>query len=389
MTNLDLKHTGRFFLSAFWMDFSGGMFVVALPFLAMSLGAESRELGIVGASRGVAFLIIFAPAVLLVDRYPRPRLVAMSALGVAVSVLLIGGSVSLWQVCAICGLWSAALAVFWPAVFAWLGDSHEPEELGRAAGAVNMGWSIGGTLGGVLGGWLFGIRPSLPFVVAALPALLALVSAPRRAGRRHRPAAPPPRGPRKPGVRRRLAAAWIGSASICCLLGLMSGVFPKLGAEIGVTSAAFGVLIGASSVTRTGVFFAGLRGAVWPKDWRASCVAQVIAAGMVMTVCKASAHWWLAVVFATAGASVGVSYFASLYASLEDEGSRLMKSAIHEAAIFGGVLLGTLGGGEIAHAWGVRAPYVPMGLFVLALVAVQVALNLWAQAAGKRVLSAE
>ena len=49
--------TGKFCLVAFWLDFSIGMFAVAIPFLSIKFGAESGHLGYLSASRSLAYCL--------------------------------------------------------------------------------------------------------------------------------------------------------------------------------------------------------------------------------------------------------------------------------------------------------------------------------------------
>ena len=390
MSKLDWKHTRQFFMSALWTDFAGGMVVVALPYFAMRLGAESLGLGVLGAARGLAYMVGCIPAALFADRLNRRTVIYVSCALSAASLLLMPSASRLWHVVAISVIWSATVALFWPALFGWLGDSHRREQLGRATGAVNVAWSLGAMAGGALAGWLYEVRPALPFIAAAAPTLLACaVLARGTPGSQPAPlSADTGRIDRNTWIR--LSAAWVGNVSTCCMFGLLTGVFPDLGEkEIHITPAVFGVLVAILGAGRTLIYASALWRHAHLQDWRLAVVGQMVAAGMLATVSFASAHGWLALVFAVVGLSVGVAYYLALYRSLEGEGSRGLKCGIHEATLLGGVLIGTLGGGYIADRWGLRAPYVPTACFAVVLVAVQVVLNLSAGQPGARPQEAE
>ncbi len=383
MAELNWKHSGRFFAAAFLMDFSATMFIVALPWLAASHGAESIHQGLLGALRSGIYVLFCLLAGLLVDRWNRRVTATVAAVLTAAALVLSAFAGSLWQVGGTAMLWSGMLAFFWPSMMAWMGDSHPREQLGRATSLFNVGWSIGSMAGGVIAGWLLQVNARLPFFVAAIPPLLACallrVRIPRERispALRVAPAA-------KPGSKRALAAAWVGNGAACCLIGLMTTVFVEFGkAKLGVTPLLFGgVFVTAMNMGRALMFLSGLRGGAWLRDWRMSATIQLFAAAMVATVGFPGSHWWIGLAFGSVGIGAGAAYYLSLYRSLAGEGARGRNAGLHEATLLSGFLIGSLGGGVIAHVWGLRVPYAVIGGFVALLVVVQVALNLSAQRA--------
>ena len=384
MREPDRRHTRRFFFAAFWMDLSGGMYVVALPYLAMRLGAESLGLGVIGGLRTCAYMVAIILLAGLADRHSRRTITLISTVSLGCLLLVSAAVTELWQLGATVVLWSVALSLYWPSVFSWLGDSHPPEELGRATGTVNVGWSIGSMVSAGLAGWLFELLPILPILLAAGPALLAGASLRGVAGGRRADRKASPAGPAPAGARRRLIAAWLGNGALCCLFGLMMNVFPMFGKTIGVTPTIFGGLIALVGLVRTGVFVMGGLGASWPRDWRLSLFVQVAAAALVALTGVVGSCWWAALVFASLGLGMGLSYYVSLYASLEGEGSRGIKSGLHEAALMGGLMLGAVGGGVVAHRWGLRAPYAPVAGLALVIVIAQMLLQWSARRAESR-----
>lgn len=385
---LDWRHTGRFCLASFGMDFANGMFFVSLPYLGLAFGADSMQLGVLTALRGAAYVLACLPASLLSDRVNRKILLGLSTAGTMVAFLATAFAREYWQLCALAIFWALVISPFWPSMFAWLGDSHSAGQLGSATGAVNLSWSVGGMLGGIVSGWLFGLARPLPFVCAVVPAALAcgamLLS---RCGHGH--PQPAEVSPAVIGTKRDLAAVWLGAISVCSLLGLMSGVFPKLGMEIGVHAGVFGLLMAGMGLGRSCVFLLGLRWSHRLHDWRLAMVTQLLAAVMVATVAATRSWPWLAVVFLALGLALGVNYYRGLYKSLEGAGSRGLKSGLHEAALLLGILLGSLGGGAVAKGWGLRAPYVPAGVFVTLLLVLQAGLLASAHAARQHVASGQ
>ncbi|MFP4028748.1 MAG: MFS transporter [Candidatus Brocadiia bacterium] len=375
MKKLTWRHSGRFFRAAFWMDFSSAMFIVALPYFALEMGGNSLDLGILGAARGVAYMVACIPVALLADRTRRNRLIGIAAAGIAFSFIFTASAEKLWHLYLAAILWATSLSFFWPSLFAWLGDAHEPPNLARATGMVNLGWSCGLMVGSLLSGWLFQLEPSLPFLLAVIGVCLARFAPAHQEDRGEPHPETHSAPPAPPGTKRRLAACWLGNTAVCCMIGLMTGVFPDLGTTIGVGSGLFGLLVAALGLARTAVFWASFRGASAPHKWGLSIVVQIISACLLATVALASSHLWLGVVFVFLGLTLGFVYSLSLYASLADVGSRGLKSGLHEAALLGGILLGTVGGGVVAHKFGLRTPYIPAAGIVLCLVIIQIVLH--------------
>jgi len=370
---MNWRHTGRFCLASFFMDFAGGMYMVPLPYLAIALGADSMDLGLLMSLRSGVYAVGCLVFPRLCARLDRRILIVVSLSGIALSLAATAGAWRFWQVGAVVCLWAASLSLFWPTFHAWLGDSHRPTQLGRATGATNLSWSVGGMLGGLAAGWFYTHNQMLPFLLGIVPAVAActaMVISPCP----HRRPKPAQRTRMQRGAKRLLAAAWLGSMSACCLVGVIVGVFPKLGQQIGVNSFVFGVLVFGIGLGRTCMFALGFRWSRCLQDWRTGTLGQLVAAAMVATVAGASAHWWLMLVFVSVGLGMGINFYRGLYVSLEGEGPRGVKSGLHEAALVSGLLAGSLGGGVLAKVWGLRAPYIPVAALVIILVALQAGL---------------
>jgi len=376
------RQVARFCVAAFSMDFAVNMALVSLPYLALSMGASSFDLGVLGASRGAAYVIACVSGAWLADRKNRKALIAVSTTGLIISLLAIAASRAFWQlvVTGICLFTS--LSLFWPSVMSWVGDAHSAKRLAPATAAFNLSWSVGAMLGAFVGGWLFLVAPSLP-ALAACAAIVAACSVMVTAPARHAQPQPPRPTPAVPGTKRELVGAWLGNVSACSLLGLMSNVFPKFGQGIGINAMLFGMLIAILGIGRSLVFLWGMKRRRTLESYKFGALCQIVAALLTATLFRASANAWLIIVFAAVGLNMGVAYYRALYQSLENERSRGMKSGVHEATLLLGALLGSFGGGAIAQGWGVRTPYPVFGLTALLLVSAQVLLATSAKRARK------
>jgi MFS family permease len=117
-------------------NLGGGLTSAALPLYARELGADYRDLGLIGASHGIAFALLTVPLGRASDRLGRRRLLLFStlAVGAAAAVYLLATHVP----GLIAGKLLEALgwAAFWPALEAWVAESF-----GRRAGtAIGVGY---------------------------------------------------------------------------------------------------------------------------------------------------------------------------------------------------------------------------------------------------------
>ena len=124
-------------LITFVFNLGGGLVAPALPLYARTLGADYRDLGLIGAAHGLAFALLTIPLGRASDRFGRRAILLLSTVGV-------GGSAALYLVAGhVAGLAAgklleaAAWAAFWPTLEAWVA-----ERFGTRAGAA-MGVAYG------------------------------------------------------------------------------------------------------------------------------------------------------------------------------------------------------------------------------------------------------
>ena len=176
-----------------WASFTAsnlgdGFSFVAMPLVAISITDDARLVAAVAAAQYLPFLIIGLPAGVLIDRFDRRR-ITMAAQLVRV---LVAGSVA-------AGLASDAVSIAWLAVAAFVLGSSEvltdgglpalvrevvpPDGLEVANARLIASQRVSNQfVGPPLGALLFTLESSLPFVAAAVAALVSVATLARLGG---------------------------------------------------------------------------------------------------------------------------------------------------------------------------------------------------------------
>src|SRR5262245_43243622 len=117
-------------------NLGGGLIAPALPLYARTLGADYRDLGLIGAAHGLAFAALTIPLGRASDRFGRRTLLLVAALGVGAAAACYLAAAGVGGLVAGKLLEAAGWAAFWPALEAWVA-----EEFGRRAGsAMGVGY---------------------------------------------------------------------------------------------------------------------------------------------------------------------------------------------------------------------------------------------------------
>jgi MFS family permease len=240
-------------------NLGGGVIAPTLPLYARSLGADYRDLGLIGAAHGLAFASLTIPLGRASDRFGRRALLLFSAVAMVAASAVYFGSTHVTGLIAGKLLEAAGWAAFWPAIEAWAA-----EEFGRRTGSA-MGVGYGAyaaafVLGSSAAGFMIeaaGLRtPFAVYLGTALASVLLVVAMPgRRAAsdaddrtRMEGSAGRKPLGGRG-GRRPRLLAYTTGFVYVFGL-GIVLSFLPAYAADRGFAPRAVGLLLGAYWVAR-------------------------------------------------------------------------------------------------------------------------------------------
>ena len=100
--------------------------------------------------------------------------------------------------------------------------------------------------------------------------------------------------------------------------------------------------------------------------------SQALASAGLIIIFYTSATPLFALSFILIGISAGMSYFSSLFYSLDSPSVRGRKTGFHESILGTGLLLGPLCGGLVARYYDLRAPYLLGSALVVCAIVLEV-----------------
>ncbi len=372
-----------------------GAFVAALPLLAVTISRDPRLVAVVTAAGFFPWMVLSLPAGALVDRHDRATLMwraqAVQAAVVAAVAVLVIFRIADIAVLGLAGLLlGSAEVVFSNAAQAVLPDLVPPELLARANGSQQVSLTVGETfLGPPAGSLLFAVAAALPFGLDAISfagsaALLARLPGTRR-----------PAGQPKAAIRTQIAEGlrWLYRHRLLRVVAVLLGVFNfanQMGQAVLVLLATqtlhvgtrgYGLLL---AVTAVGSVIGGLLCPAvtrWlgllPSLIIAGAVDAAVFTGLGLAPDPAVAALMLA------GQGFAVTMWNVVTVSLRQQvvPAPLLGrvNSVYRMLGWGLMPLGALAGGFVAHAAGLRAPYIAGGLLcglcLLAAVPVLLAAN--------------
>jgi len=355
-----------------------GAFVAALPLLAVTISRDPRLVAVVTAAGYLPWMVLSLPAGALVDRYDRATLMwraqAVQAAVVATVAIGVVFRVANIAVLGVAGLLlGSAEVVFSNAAQAVLPALVPPELLAKANGSQQVSLTVGETfLGPPAGSLLFAVAAALPFGLDAVSfagsaALLARLPRSRKDP-----------GQARPAIRTQIAEGlrWLSRHRLLRVVAVLLGIFNfanQMGQAVLVLLATqtlhvgtrgYGLLL---AVTAVGSVIGGLvspavtrRLGMLPSLIIAGAVDAAVFAGLGLAPDPAVAALLLA------GQGFTVTMWNVVTVSLRQQvvPAHLLGrvNSVYRMLGWGLMPVGALAGGFVAHAAGLRAPYLVAGL---------------------------
>jgi MFS family permease len=361
-----------------------GAFVAALPLLAVTITSDPRLVSVVTAATYLPWMVLSLPAGAIVDRYDRATLMwraqlvqaaVVAALAVAVvfrradiEVLALGGL-----------LLGCAEVIFSNAAQAVLPALVPPELLAKANGSQQISLTIGESfLGPPVGSLVFAAAAALPFGLdaASFAASAGLVARLPRI----------PQEPQRTKIRAQIAEGlrWLARHRLLRVVAVLLGVYNfanQMGQAVLVLLATqtlhvgvrgYGFLLAAVAVGSVagGLVCPWLTGrlGMLPSLIIGGAIDAAVFVGLGLAPDPAVAAVMLA------GQGFGVTMWNVVTVSLRQQivpAALLGRvNSVYRMLGWGLMPLGALAGGFVAHAAGLRAPYIVAGILCgLALLA--------------------
>lgn len=351
---------------AFIMDFGGGLLSLAVPMLAVQMGARAETVGAVGSTALAGYTLFCFLSQPLTDRWGRKFSMMLGSVAVTLFCMALIGTAltrSLWLLGIANLMVGVSYAFFWPPTQAMAGFGVSPTRLLSVLRFYNLSWSGGRMLGTGLAGMLFEKHPFLPFSLAAAVSGMVAIGVwflrfPDGAERFD----PEETGSNNDSEHRLAIAAQLGNfvRSFAVIEAVV--LFPKLGKQWGwtegdVSTLLFLVFVGHLVAFTTAPFV------IRTVNWQWVMGVKVGVSGLAVLLGLLSDRFPLAVVLFALGIAAGLTTVVSLYLSITTQGQSVKGSARHEAGVgAGGVFGPILGGIALGHGSPLIAFTLPLML---------------------------
>ena len=376
---------GRYYWRLWWANTvsstGDGAFVAALPLLAVTITRDPRLVSVVTAATYLPWMLLSLPAGAVVDRYDRATLMwraqaVQAAVVAAAAILIVVRRADIVALAAGGLLLGSAEVIFSNAAQSVLPALVPPDLLPRANGSQQVSLTIGESfLGPPAGSLLFAAAAALPFGLdagsfAGSAALLATLPRTRTDDTRK---AESIRAQITEGLR------WLAGHGLLRVVAVLLGIYNfanQMGQAVlvllatqtlHVSTRGYGLLLAASAV---GSVVGGLVNPVLTKRLGllpSLVLPAVFDAAAFVGIGLAPGAVVVAALLAVQGFSVTMWNVVTVSLRQRIVPGHLLGrvNSVYRMLGWGLMPLGALAGGFVAHAAGLRAPYVAAGLLCL------------------------
>jgi MFS family permease len=360
-------------LAAFLMSACLQLIGITLPFAVKAMNGSDTDVGLCFMSQMAAYVVFCILAILIIDKL-NPKKVLLTAAGAQIFVALgflatvkYGNSSAIFfspvtRLIILMAMVGIITAFFWPMMMGWISTGHEGPELTKRLGFYNVSWGLANTTLPIVGGYLMEVKYIWPLALAAVMAVLCLISIfPTRyighsSVKHQNDTAAVHQIPRqnRPFV-------WITRAALFATL-ICIGIFrSQLGIlykfQLGFAESAYGWSVSLMCLFNIAIFYMMGKSHYWHYKKALYVAVQISILGCMamMIICKTLPLQLLA--SGMAGVWYGYVYSSHQYYGVSGSTKRSSLMAIHETIIGAGFATGSLFGGILSDAFGRFSPY--------------------------------
>lgn len=365
-----IREKSILFTAPFSMSVVLGLVTLAVPLLAVNLGASALTLGGLGFVSTLCYVVLTPIFGKIVDSIGYKFVLTLGTVSYFLSSFALSLSTQIYQLFIFMPFVGIAGAMFWPAFEVWLTRMETNSPLLKKVSFFNVSWCLGSGIGPLIAGKLFEIHSHLPLYFAGLLALIItiLIGQKLYRGRQGNYLKNSKKGTEvnenfsSSSSRRKaplyLYIGWIANFANYFCIGILRYLFPKLSVEIGIKPSLIGVLLFTVAFFQLATFYLLGQTERWHYKGIPLVIFQLfIVIGLIVTFFSNSVISFL-LAFMFIGVGGGMVYFSSIFYSLDSIEGTGQKSGIHEAVLGIGLLLGPLTGGAIAEVYTLRFPYL-------------------------------
>jgi len=375
------KNNFVLFLASFLMTIAMSAIYIAIPLIAIQLGANSLKLGGLGFISNLCYICFCLFFGKLYDSWKHKNVILLVSIGYFLSSLLFSFSNHLYQLFIFMAFWGLFGAMLWPSLEAWIGERSGKKLLKQMA-HFDVSWSTGIIIGPLIGGLIFQISPRFPFYIACffyLTIFFLILREPSKIEYKI------PSITRKRSSRQNsndatsssyLYLAWIANFASYFSLGILRYIFPKLFIEMGFTPSTLGILMSTTSISQTFTFYILGQTSRWHYRLAPLLSAQLLIAFALILIFLSNSLSIFFLSFIFMGIGIGICSFSSLFYSVNTYHNRGARAGIHETFLGSGILMGSLVGGMLAQVYNLKTPYITAVLINGILMIVEITLIL-------------
>ncbi|MCX5888242.1 MAG: MFS transporter [Deltaproteobacteria bacterium] len=351
-----------------------------VPLYAVTLGADTVEVGLINAAFLLTAGVLSLPLGLFSDRLGTKRIAAIGILILSASSFLVALSRTPQQLIWIYLFSGVGLAAFGPTIMAFVANISPITHLGRSYGWYTTALYCGMTLGPAMGGFVAqGAGFTLTFFISGLSIFLTfwvLIFFLPGTG------AGPPRQTAQAGTtlamvgqllrNRPLLGCWLGTLGGCFGLGLFLTFLPLHAKDQGLSVGQIGLVFATQGIVNalSRIPFGNLSDRVSNRNWLA--VAGLLGvAGSIAAFGLADRIGYFILCAAALGASMGLAFtsIGALTAEAAPPEFRGLAMGGYNAAIYLGMMLSSALMGPVIRSLGFTDGFLLTGLINLILLA--------------------